>query len=68
MLSSDGADNVYPPAEDTHLLMDALEAETETFTRLGGENCYCLEIGFALQAMNVLILAPIEKTSLCSNN
>lgn len=45
MLSSDGADNVYPPSEDTHLLMDSLASEEDTFKRLGGQDCLCLEIG-----------------------
>jgi hypothetical protein len=46
MLRDDGADDVYPPSEDTHLLMDVLAAEGATFGRLGGADCLCLEVGY----------------------
>lgn len=46
MLSSDGADHVYPPAEDTHLLMDVLAADAASFAALGAPHCLCLELGF----------------------
>jgi hypothetical protein len=45
MLSNDGADDVYPPSEDTHLLMDVLMAEKEVFAARGGAAALCLEIG-----------------------
>jgi hypothetical protein len=45
MLSNDGADNVYPPSEDTHLLMDVLMSEAEIFKARGGTTAICLEIG-----------------------
>jgi hypothetical protein len=47
MLRNDGADDVYPTSEDTHLLMDALANDKATFDDRGGPGCLCLEIGYA---------------------
>lgn len=62
MLSSDGADDVYPPAEDTHLLMDVLAADTASFAALGAPHCLCLELGF-VRSSPLPPLAPTRPQS-----
>lgn len=41
----DGADGVYPPSEDTYLLMDALEKDAALIKRTVGTEPLCIEIG-----------------------
>lgn len=55
MLSNDGADDVYPPSEDTHLLMDALTAEAPA---LSGR--LCLEIGTGSGAVSRMLAEDLR--------
>jgi len=42
----DGADGVYPSAEDTFLLIDALVADAKLLREVTSDSGTCIEIGY----------------------
>lgn len=57
----DGADGVYPASEDTHLLIDALEADADLLRGVVKGHGLCLEVGYVRATRGIIKSGDVRR-------